>query len=393
MRKVLFVVKNSALNRGMSTGIENLAWKIAGQGVDVEVLSGGNEPEVPKLDAPSAVRYHFSGGDGKPNDLLRAYVRLSRGSSFSFVIGWIKNIAPIAHWCRQRDGSRPLFIANQGITDKPQYDAGVLRFPSRLRKILKIFYSVSAGFPSLFRYAVYPEKLHRNVDLVVANSGAVRRNAETVYGIPSERCRVIHRSIDTNMYRAAASGKSSVSAPMYLLHSGIVDDRKGVHDVVGALCQLEIPVKYVLCGPAKPAYLERMRKQLASSGRPHEIIFEGVVNPSDLVNRYRGADVFCLCSYTEGFSKSLLEAMASGLPVIVSDIDPFKEIVVDGINGLMVKLGCSASIADAIRRFSYDNALRMSCASAARATVEERFDAAVEVRAWMKVFDEYTPSV
>ncbi|MGM0520095.1 MAG: hypothetical protein ACQERD_10675 [Campylobacterota bacterium] len=74
MMRVLFVVTNSALNRGMNTGLENLAWGLAERGVEIHVLSGGNRPKTHKYDLPQNVYYHFTGLSGE--NFLNKYLEV-----------------------------------------------------------------------------------------------------------------------------------------------------------------------------------------------------------------------------------------------------------------------------------------------------------------------------
>ena len=74
--RILFVMKGSALNRGMNTGIENLAWKLADFVYEIHILAGGSEPFQHRYHIPSNVTYHFTGGNGSPGEHTDYYFRL-----------------------------------------------------------------------------------------------------------------------------------------------------------------------------------------------------------------------------------------------------------------------------------------------------------------------------
>lgn len=74
----------------------------------------------------------------------------------------------------------------------------------------------------------------------------------------------------------------------------------------------------------------------------------GSVFPSSLADYYRAADLYVSCTFSDGSSISLLEAMASGLPVIATDRASNREWVEEGAGGLLVKFGDPASVRDAI---------------------------------------------
>src|SRR5690606_33981486 len=58
--------------------------------------------------------------------------------------------------------------------------------------------------------------------------------------------------------------------------------------------------------------------------------------PQDVARKLRESDVFVMASYTEGFSNAMVEAMASGLPIVSTSVSGADEIIVDGRNGFVV---------------------------------------------------------
>jgi glycosyltransferase involved in cell wall biosynthesis len=80
----------------------------------------------------------------------------------------------------------------------------------------------------------------------------------------------------------------------------------------------------------------------------------GPVTDSELERLYRAADVFALPSTKEGFGLAVLEALAAGLPVVVSDLDVFRTYLADGESALMAPVGDHAALADAIMRAAAD---------------------------------------
>ena len=93
----------------------------------------------------------------------------------------------------------------------------------------------------------------------------------------------------------------------------------------------------------------------------------------DVGPSYRAADCFVLASTEEGSSNAILEAMASGLPIIASDISANREIVEDGVTGLLVPSRDVSALADAIERLMQDPELRELLGDSARKQVREGF--------------------
>jgi glycosyltransferase involved in cell wall biosynthesis len=87
----------------------------------------------------------------------------------------------------------------------------------------------------------------------------------------------------------------------------------------------------------------------------------------------RGLDCFVLPSLAEGISNTILEAMASGLPVVATRVGGNAEIVEDGVTGRLVSCGDAQALADAIVSYFQAPHLAHQHASAARCASEQRF--------------------
>jgi GalNAc-alpha-(1->4)-GalNAc-alpha-(1->3)-diNAcBac-PP-undecaprenol alpha-1,4-N-acetyl-D-galactosaminyltransferase len=114
----------------------------------------------------------------------------------------------------------------------------------------------------------------------------------------------------------------------------------------------------------------RLRAQAEELGIARRVDWHGIV--PDPHAFYRASSVFVLPSRIEGMPNSLLEAMGSGLPVVVSDGTPGPlELVEDNVNGLVVHVNDSASLASALARLARDSELRMRLGRAARERARE----------------------
>jgi glycosyltransferase involved in cell wall biosynthesis len=146
------------------------------------------------------------------------------------------------------------------------------------------------------------------------------------------------------------------------------------HDVLlAALERLapEAPGLRVLLVGAGPL-LEHYRAQVARGALRLATVFTGDVPQ---VREYAWAmDVGCLTpGSNEGFSNAVIEQMAVGLPMIVTDVGGNAEAVAAGESGYVIPPGGSSELAQALRRLYQDAALRAAMGRAARARVEERF--------------------
>ena len=93
----------------------------------------------------------------------------------------------------------------------------------------------------------------------------------------------------------------------------------------------------------------------------------------DIPELLRVMDLFCLVSYKEGLPISLIEAMASGLPVIGTDIDGVRSVIAPGVNGWLVPPDDVGALTDALRRTIADSALRADMGRASLHLARDRY--------------------
>jgi glycosyltransferase involved in cell wall biosynthesis len=98
--------------------------------------------------------------------------------------------------------------------------------------------------------------------------------------------------------------------------------------------------------------------------------------------------VFVLGSLREGISNTVLEAMASGLPVIATDTGGNGELVDAGRTGVLVPPGDTAALADAIRAYVADPELRVRHGKQARERAVEQFSIAGMVDNYRRLYDQ-----
>lgn len=94
----------------------------------------------------------------------------------------------------------------------------------------------------------------------------------------------------------------------------------------------------------------------------------GPIADADMPALFRAADVFAFPSEREGFGLVVLEAQASGLPVVASDLPVLREFLADGRDCLMVPVGDAAALADGLEAALHDDGLRARIAGGGRAT-------------------------
>lgn len=375
--KILFVLTNSALSRGMNTGLENLAWGLAENGVQVHILAGGNKPHssTQAFSIPATVNYYFTGQSGdNPTNLLSHFENIVREHQIDVVVGWIINTALLTQ-SRSAKGVR--FIANLGQMP-PRSMA--LRF-------LKQSLLGKMKFGEAFKLVAAIKKYPAIADMVVSISQSVQKASIPKYGLKSERCMVIPRGIDTDIYDFHLR-QTEIGVPVEVLFAGNVQDGKGVGDIARALCLVKNPVLFRLCGPAPEGYIELLKIVLKDTD--HQVMHMGAVGQQELTKYYHQCDIFAFPSHSEGLGKALIEAMSCGCPVVCSDIPTFKELVQNEQNGLMVPRSSPRHLAEAIDLLIADGALREKCSENARKTVQMNFSKKIEIDSWLRILQDYS---
>jgi glycosyltransferase involved in cell wall biosynthesis len=110
--------------------------------------------------------------------------------------------------------------------------------------------------------------------------------------------------------------------------------------------------------------------------------FTGRVNRRDLVNYLNAADIYVSTSHSDGTSLSLLEALAVGLPAVVTDVPANLEWIKDGYNGFIASRGSPQSVSDAVLKLVSNDELCGSFRERSRDIVRERAD-------WDKNFEHF----
>lgn len=108
---------------------------------------------------------------------------------------------------------------------------------------------------------------------------------------------------------------------------------------------------------------------------------------NDVAQLLRGLDVFALPSLAEGISNTILEAMASGLPVVATDVGGNSELVHEGVTGILVPRSDPEALAQALRRYIDDPLLAAQHGRAGRERVEREFSLDAMMRRYLAVYD------
>jgi glycosyltransferase involved in cell wall biosynthesis len=170
---------------------------------------------------------------------------------------------------------------------------------------------------------------------------------------PGQRMEIIYNGVDTRKVQPRSWANAfPPSESITIICVARLIERKGQQHLLeaGALLKQKgwngFRIIFVGTGDAEPL----LRDRCQASGLTDSIEFKGFVPWEDVIALYQKAHVFVLPSFNEGMSIALLEAMASGLPVIVTDTGGTKELVSEE-NGLIVPWADPERLADALASF------------------------------------------
>jgi glycogen synthase len=187
---------------------------------------------------------------------------------------------------------------------------------------------------------------YQNADGVIAVSAAMREDVHHLYGVPSEKIRIIHNGIDLNQYKPTCSPEVLARYGIdpdrpFVLFVGRITRQKGIIHLVSAIKYLRPGVQVVLCAgaPDTPEIGREMAERVEQARREaaNPIIWVAQIVPKeDIIPLYTQAALFICPSVYEPFGIINLEAMACGTPVVASAVGGIKEVVVPGKTGLLV---------------------------------------------------------
>ncbi len=180
------------------------------------------------------------------------------------------------------------------------------------------------------------------------------------------KIKIIPNGVDTDAFKPGP--KSNKNGKLSLLFIGRMEKEKNLESLFKAVAGDKNVFLTVIGQGSKEKALKELAKSLKLQVR-----FIPKVDYGKLPKYYQDADVFVLPSFSEGHSKVLLEAQASGLACIASDIPANRQIIADGVNGLLCKTSAEG-IREAIERISNDAGFMAKLQKSARNTAVKEFD-------------------
>jgi glycosyltransferase involved in cell wall biosynthesis len=236
---------------------------------------------------------------------------------------------------------------------------------------------------SRLRWTIYSRHKLPRVSHIIAISDQVKADAVALLDLPEERITVIPLGVDVDRFVPATVDGPGETSP-YLLYVGNHSPNKNFDRVLTAFTRLatrEPTVRLIVAGYWADADLNWLTAEARACGLGNRITHRGFVSAEDLPALYAHACAFVFPSIREGFGLPVLEAMASGTPVITSNrgvlaatagdaavlVDPFDT---DALTRAMIELTTKPSMSRDLVARGMTRAAAFSWDSVARRTVE-----------------------
>jgi glycosyltransferase involved in cell wall biosynthesis len=235
-------------------------------------------------------------------------------------------------------------------------------------------------------------------DRAIAVSGSTRDFLIRERFVPAERIRLIWNGAPLDEFapvdRARALAvRRALEVPETALVVGTIGRlslQKGHRILVDAAARVlgrrKDDVRLLIAGDGDR--MESLQAQARALGIADRVVFAG--HRSDVRELLGAIDVFAISSLYEGTPLALFEAMAAGKAIVSTAVDGCREVLEDGVTGLLVPAGDPEPLAGAIERVLEDAGLRRALAERAR-EASRRYDVRSCVEAMQQVYEEVAP--
>ncbi|MES2407835.1 MAG: glycosyltransferase family 1 protein [Pseudomonadota bacterium] len=216
-------------------------------------------------------------------------------------------------------------------------------------------------------YNHYLKPLYRRCSAIVCVSDYTRREFLDWSGMPPDKVSVVYNSVD-QMY--LDNQEAAQLSYRYVLYPGNHRSYKNLERLISAFAASALPqqnIHLVMTGAVNQSLVEHAMRQ----GVVSKLHFLGRVKDEDLPKLYKGALLVAFVSLYEGFGLPIVEAMASGVPVLTSDVSAMPEVA--GNAALIVDPYSIDAIAEGLNDLVSDEVLRQELVGKGREQVK-RFD-------------------
>lgn len=203
--------------------------------------------------------------------------------------------------------------------------------------------------------------------------------------IPARRVHLLGNGIDLDRFDPEAISHETRTTLRQTW--GVADDEvlvgvvgrlvreKGIVEILDAAHVLRaegLPVRFVIVGPADPGKADAIDATGFAQAADDGVVFAG--ERTDMPECYAAMDLFLTASWREGFPRSAMEAAAMGLPTVATDIRGNRQVIDDGVTGVLVPVRDPAGLTDGVRTLLARRGEWQQMARACRERAHQHFD-------------------
>jgi glycosyltransferase involved in cell wall biosynthesis len=357
-----------------------------------------------------------TGGPGGAEQVLVNIVRSLDPSRWRSVVvvpdrGWIYEELKVA-------GVNPVVLGHASYSDLPRYVRELGRLirsegiglihshlfgPTFIASLLGLLYRIPVVATLHGTVDLDPKERFQSAKFALVNLAATRivfvsdalRNFFLSTGLFREvDTTVIRNGIapDERVDGSDTSLRSEFGAPANEFLVGAVGNVRAVKgydiflEAASVLTAKDETYRFVIVGQDHGTDADELRALRRQLGLDSTVRFAGFRTD---INRCLAAfDLYVLTSRNEGFSLSLVEAMAAGLPVIATRCGGPENIIRDGVTGILIENGSASSLAEMIERLRDEPSERQRLGTAARQSARDQFSLETQVRAYERLYSE-----
>jgi L-malate glycosyltransferase len=219
------------------------------------------------------------------------------------------------------------------------------------------------GFAEKIKYKtrIKDKILYKFVDVITSVSNKLESDLISMYNIKKNKIKTIRNGIFyEKICEEKIESRNKVGMNDDEYHIGIVarlTDVKNHRMIIDAFNRIRRYHRARLWIIGTGDLEKELKEYVLNLGIKNKINFTG--KRTDVIRLMNAMDLFVLCSKSEGLSITLLEAMASGLPIIATNVGGNGELIKNGYNGILVELGDTKGLADAIEKMIKEKQLAM----------------------------------
>ncbi|MFC1736716.1 glycosyltransferase family 4 protein [Candidatus Hydrogenedentota bacterium] len=233
----------------------------------------------------------------------------------------------------------------------------------------------------------YERWVSSKADILCTPSEYTRRTTAEIFGVSSRMIRTVPGGVGEEFIALGERRTYDSAGGLRLLSVGKLGEGKGTETLIRAVAAMANPerIELIIVGDGPVSRYSELSNELNVSGL---IEFSGYAGHDELLRNYERADIFVLPTRKESFGLAIADAMAAGLPTVVSNTTAIPELVDDGKTGVLVPADAPNELAAVLDKLVEDSGLRRELGEAACRAIRSRYTWAASAERMLEVYEE-----